>query len=128
MYIFLLLLGFYLLIFKLNIIRDTVKWRISLGMTWYIKKSLPNHRKKIPTITIFEILHTLHTFLGMDINIWPTYPENLCPNFFFWKKYGSKIPYLPKVWTYVQTFVVFFLLKASLTKSCQITISKKSVQ
>ena len=52
-------------------------------MTWYIKKSLPNHRKKIPTITIVGILHT---FVGMDINIWPTYPENLCPNFFFLEK------------------------------------------
>ena len=57
------------------------KWRIFLWMTWNIKKSLPNHMKKIPTITIFEILHT---FIGMDINIWSTYPEN-----------------------YVQTFVVF---------------------
>ena len=39
----------------------------------------------------------------MDINIWPTYPENFCQNF-FWPKYGSKYP----TWTYVQTFVVFF--------------------
>ena len=28
---------------------------------------------------------------------------------FFWQNCGSKIPYLPTVWTYVQTFVVFFL-------------------
>ena len=26
----------------------------------------------------------------------------------FWKKIGSEIPYLAMVWTYVQTFVVFF--------------------
>ena len=45
-------------------------------------KSLSNHRKKIPTITIFRILHT---FIGMDINIWPTYHENFCPNFFLTK-------------------------------------------
>ena len=44
----------------------------------------------------------------MDIKIWPTYPENCCPNFFFWQKYGSKIPYLPTVRTYVRTFVVCF--------------------
>ena len=35
---------------------------------------------------------------------------------FFQKKYGSEIPYLPAVWTHVQTFVVFFL-KASLSHS-----------
>ena len=33
---------------------------------------------------------------------------------FFLKKYGSKIPYLPKVWTYVQSFVVFLFGTLSL--------------
>ena len=51
MNIFLQLLGFYWLIIKLNIIRDSFKWRISLGMTWNIKKSLQNYKKKIPSIT-----------------------------------------------------------------------------
>ena len=46
------------------------------------------------------------TFIGMDIYIGPTFPENFCPNF-FWQKYCSKVPYLPAVWTYVWTFVVF---------------------
>ena len=66
-----------------------LKMKISLGMTWNIKKSLPNHGKKIITITIFEILHT---FIGMDIKIWPTYPENFCPNFFFGKSMAQKYP------------------------------------
>ena len=35
---------------------------------------------------------------------------------FFWKKYGSEIPYLPTIWTYFQNFLVFFnpLLSAKL--------------
>ena len=53
------------------------------------KEIPPNHRKKIPTITIVGILHT---FMGMVISIWPTYPENLCPNFFFRKSMAQKYP------------------------------------
>ena len=44
----------------------------------------------------------------------PTYQKSFCPNFFFWKKYGWRIPYLPTVWTYVQNFVVFFYWTLSL--------------
>ena len=44
----------------------------------------------------------------------PTYHKFFCPNFFFWKKFGSKIPYLPTVWTYVQSFVVFLFGTLSL--------------
>ena len=43
---FLLFSWFYWLIIKLNIIRDTLKWRISLGMTWNIKKSLQTTRNR----------------------------------------------------------------------------------
>ena len=39
----------------------------------------------------------------------PTYLKIFCPNF-FWKKYGSEIPYLPMIWTYVKIFVSFFYL------------------
>ena len=34
-------------------------------------------------------------------------PWKFLSKLFFWQKYGSKMPYLPTVWTYVQTFVVF---------------------
>ena len=53
------------------------------------------------------IFGLMYSFIGTDIFIWPTYPEYLC-QIFFWKKYGSELPYLPTVWTYFQTFVVFF--------------------
>ena len=43
----------------------------------------------------------------MDIHSWPTYLKFFVQTF-FWKKYGSEIPYLPTIWTYVQIFVVFF--------------------
>ena len=52
---------------------------------------LPNHRKKIPAITIFGILHT---FIGVDIIIRPTYNENFGQKFFWGQNFGSKIPYL----------------------------------
>ena len=71
-------IGYYWLIIMLDIIRDTFKWWISLWRTIIPQSS----RKKIPTITIFEILHT---FISMDIHIWPTYPETFCPNFFLAK-------------------------------------------
>ena len=51
MSVFLILLGFYWSIIKLDIVRDTLN---------------ENHRKKIPTITIFGILLTIK---GMDIKI-----------------------------------------------------------
>ena len=45
----------------------------------------------------------------------PTLPQKKLSKFFFWKKFVSKIPYLPTVWTYVQSFVVFFILNALLS-------------
>ena len=39
----------------------------------------------------------------------PTLPQQILSKLFFLKKYGSIIPYLPMVWTYVQSFVVFFI-------------------
>ena len=78
-------IGYYWLIIMLDIIRDTFKWWISLWRTIIPQSS----RKKIPTITIFEILHT---FISMDIHIWPTYPETFCPNFFFGKSMAQKYP------------------------------------
>ena len=44
----------------------------------------------------------------MDIHSWPTYLNFFLSKLFFWKKYGSEIPYLPMIWTYVQIFVGFF--------------------
>ena len=35
-------------------------------------------------------------------------PQIFLSKLFFQKKFGSKVPYLPTVWTYVQNFVVFF--------------------
>ena len=54
-----------------------------------VRKALPNHRKKIHTIALFGILHPL---IGMDIKIWPTYPEYLCPDFLFGKSMAKKYP------------------------------------
>ena len=84
-------IGYYWLIIMLDIIRDTFKWWISLWRTIIPQSS----RKKIPTITIFEILHT---FISMDINIWPTYPETFCPNFFFGKSMAQKYPTYLQFW------------------------------
>ena len=47
---------------------------------------LPNPRKKIPKINIFMILHSSK---GMDINIWPTYLNFVCPTIFL-EKVGLK--------------------------------------
>ena len=46
----------------------------------------------------------------------PTLPQKNLSKLFFWKKFGSKIPYLPTVWTYVQSFVVFLFGTLSLEK------------
>ena len=37
-------------------------------------------------------------------------PRNFLSKLFFLKKYGSEIPYLPTIWTYVQNFVDTLLL------------------
>ena len=44
----------------------------------------------------------------------PTLPQKNLSKLFFWKKFGSKTPYLPTVWTYVQSFVVFLFGTLSL--------------
>ena len=44
---------------------------------------------------------------------------------FFWKKYGSEIPYLPTVWTYVQNFVVFFSSESSPKLNTQMKFARK---
>ena len=46
----------------------------------------------------------------------PIYLPYHMSKLFFWKKFGSKIPYLPTVWTYVQSFL-FFFRTLSLTRS-----------
>ena len=35
-------------------------------------------------------------------------PQIFLSKLFFQKKFGSKVPYLPTVWTYVQNFIIFF--------------------
>ena len=49
----------------------------------------------------YDHIWDFYPFTDMDIHILPTYPEYLYPNCFFEKKNGSKIPFLPTVWTYV---------------------------
>ena len=63
------------------------------------------HSCLFQTITVlFGIMHTL---IGMDSKSYlPTLNIYLHPSFL--EKYGSEIPYLPMIWTYVQIFVVFF--------------------
>ena len=77
-------------------------------------KSLSNHRKNIPSITIFGILHT---FIDMDIiSDLPTL-EIFLQTFFWGKKYGSKIPYL--------AFLCIFLLSEySVANKCDIMAKK----
>ena len=41
-------------------------------------------------------------------------PQFFLSKLFFQKKFGSKVPYLPTVWTYVQNFVVFLFGTLSL--------------
>ena len=87
-YIFSILQGFYWLIIKL----------ISIGMTWNIKKFLPNYHQLWDYVYFHRYGHQHLTYL----------PWKFMSKLFFWKKYGSKIPYLPTVWTYVQNFCSFF--------------------
>ena len=44
-------------------------------------------------------------------------PQKILSKLFFRKKFGSKVPYLPTVWTYVQNFVVFFFWTLSLWRT-----------
>ena len=76
-------------------------------MTLDLKKFLPNHREKIPTITIFG---SLHTCTDKDINIWPTYLENFCPNIFFKLWLKNTLPTNSLAYIQTQTFVPFFLI------------------
>ena len=70
--------------------------RLSLGMTsnkTYHFQTTANHHRFIKVWTSIADLPT----------------SNSVVQIFFLKKYGSEIPYLPMIWTYVQIFVVFFL-------------------
>ena len=94
----LILLGFYWLIIKLTIIRDTFELRNSIGTTSDIKKSLPQHQNIWDNVYFYRYGHTHLTYL----------PWIFMSKLFLWKKYGSEVLNLPTVWTYVQTFVFFF--------------------
>ena len=70
----------------------------------------------LPTVWTYVKSFVVFFYLGFTILICqygfphlPTLPQKILSKFFFRKKYGSKIPYLPMVWTYVQSFVVFFI-------------------
>ena len=53
-----------------------------------------------------EIIHFLWDTLYI--------PQKFLSKLFFLKNYGSEIPYLPMIWTYVQIFVVFLFGSLSL--------------
>ena len=55
-----------------------------------------------------HIWKSLYFYMSKDIPIYVPTTKVLVQTF-FWKKYGWRIPYLPTAWTYVQTFVVFFI-------------------
>ena len=88
------MIGFKWLLIKLNKIRDAFNLGISMIPP-------PNHRKYIWDFLLYfyRYGHQYLTYL----------PWKFLSKLYFWQKYGSKIPYLPTVWTYVQTFVVFFI-------------------
>ena len=73
-----------------------------------LSKQLPKHPRH------HHIWDSPYFYASMDFPIYLPYHKKICPNFFFWKKFGSKIPYLPTVWTYVQSFVVFLFGTLSL--------------
>ena len=78
-----------------DFIREALKSRLSLGMTsnkTYHFQTTTNHHRFIKVWTSIADLPNSKVFVQT----------------FFLKKYGSEIPYLPKIWTYVQIFVVFF--------------------
>ena len=82
--------------FDTDFIREALKSRLSLGMTsnkTYHFQTTANHHRFIKVWTSIADLPT----------------SKFVVQTFFWKKYGSEIPYLPMIWTYVQIFVVFFL-------------------
>ena len=65
--------------------------RLSLGMTsnkTYHFQTTANH----------------HRFILYG---YPYLPKRFWSKLFLWKKYGSEIPYLPTIWTYVKNFVFF---------------------
>ena len=69
--------------------------RLSLGMTsnkTYHFQTTANHHRFIKVWTSIADLPTSKFFSKL----------------FFLKKYDSEIPYLPKIWTFVQNFVIFF--------------------
>ena len=45
---------------------------------------------------------------GDDLKYEDNLPQKLLSKLILWKNYGSEMPYLPTIWTYVQNFVVFF--------------------
>ena len=69
-----------------------------------------------------EIPSKTSQYMGLHIllQVWTSTSDlptlNIYLQTFFWKKYGSEIPYLPTIWTYFQNFLVFFnpLLSAKL--------------
>ena len=62
----------------------------------------------------FQITVNHHRFIKVWTSIADAPTSKIFVKIFVWKKYGSEIPYLPTVWTYVQAFVVFFLWRLSL--------------
>ena len=97
--------------FDTDFIREALKSRLSLGMTsnkTYHFQTTANHHRFIKVWTSIADLPTSNFFVQT----------------FFWKKYGSEIPYLPMIWTYVQIFVVFFFW-ISLLSSLQNSLGHK---
>ena len=87
--------GIYWGIMKILIIRKPFKLRLSLMMTL---------NNEYPFQTTAKI-SSLSPYLKFTILLYkyrlpylPTYHKFFCPNFFFWKKYGWRIPYLHNVW------------------------------
>ena len=57
------------LLFTINFLHFFFSKRICYGMSWNIKKSLRNHRKNIPTITIFVCFLDAYASLGPTLSL-----------------------------------------------------------
>ena len=89
---------------KILIIREAFKLRLSLMMTLNNENPLKTTAKTSSSSPYLEFTILLYKY---ELLYLPTY-HNIFVQTFFLEKYGWRIPFLPTVWIYVQSFVVFF--------------------
>ena len=95
----------YIRVLKILIIREAFKLGLSLMMTLNNESPFQITAKTSLASPYLEFTILLYEY---ELLYLPTY-HNIFVQTFFLEKYGWRIPFLPKVWTYVQNFVGFFL-------------------